>query len=323
MNYISMDTGRNNVDTAYWFTWYDLPDTHDLPDADDLAGTDGVAGTDIARGTAPSRAAYLDWLHNRYIPMVVARDGVLWGAHYRCTESLSASAPGRFTFIDDPAVPRGTQFILIFGARTAKTFLAPTAAEFHADLTETDRAMLALRRGERSSLLVEDDRVLGDDADLHSSHPGHADHPDDLGHAGHAGHPGPAPCIQLGSFNVAPDFEDEACAWFARARMPSMLATPGAVRMRTMVAVSGWARHVCLYEFTSAQARSQYVARERGLPEKQPWTDRVAVRLVHMPGSPAVAERIWPPLQASRSAGTQQSSAVAQPSELPNQGISQ
>ena len=268
------------MDSAYWFTWYDVP--------------------------LEARAEYLGWLEARYIPMVLKRDGVLWGAHYECTESLSTSAPGRFTFIDDPAVPGGTQFILIFGATGSKAFLAPTVPEFHAcadtgfgggsgdgpgdglsgdghgdgpddGLNAADRAMLGLRQGERWSVFVEEDRVLGADVDLY---------------------PDPAPCIQLGSFNVPADFEDEACAWFARARMPSMAGTPGAVRMRTMVAVSGWARHACLYEFTSAETRSSYVARERGIAEKQPWSDRVAVRLVHMPGSPAVARRIWPPVEA-------------------------
>ena len=45
---------------SLWITWYDL---------------------------APaSRDEYLQWLHQRYMPLLVARPGVMWAAHYAAEE---------------------------------------------------------------------------------------------------------------------------------------------------------------------------------------------------------------------------------------------
>jgi hypothetical protein len=237
------------VDTAYWFSWYDVPEEN--------------------------RAEYLAWLNERYIPAVLNRTGVLWAAHYRCIDSPAMSgAPGRFRYIDNPAVPQGKRYILGFGAARSRAFLDPTAAEFHAALGSADKAMLERRQGTRSSVLIEDARIEGAEASRY---------------------PDLAPAIQMGSFNAEPDFEDEACAWLSRQRLAALPGMEGVVRARTMVAVTGWGRHAIFYEFPSLEARGGLFLRyEKGHPELEAWTDRVSRRWIHMPGSPAVAERIWP-----------------------------
>ena len=57
------------MDRAFWITWYDLPDE--------------------------GRAAYLDWLHNTYIPKVTARPGVLWAAHYASESNIVPQGGGK------------------------------------------------------------------------------------------------------------------------------------------------------------------------------------------------------------------------------------
>ena len=46
------------MDQALWISWYDLPDT--------------------------GRDAYLKWAHGTYIPQMIKRPGILWGAHFKC-----------------------------------------------------------------------------------------------------------------------------------------------------------------------------------------------------------------------------------------------
>ena len=50
------DVKVNGVDNAIWISWYDLKE-------------DG-------------RDAYLAWLHEIYIPLLLRRPGFLWAAHY-------------------------------------------------------------------------------------------------------------------------------------------------------------------------------------------------------------------------------------------------
>ena len=83
--------------------------------------------------------------------------------------------------------------------------------------------------------------------------------------------------------------------WYATWRLPCMEKLPGCVRIRKLVSVSGWAKHAVFYEFVSVDARNQkFVDHENFNPEKEAWTDKVVRKLVHAPGSPNVAQRIWP-----------------------------
>lgn len=225
---------------------------------------------------------YLAWAHGSYIPKVLARRGVRSAAHYASEEKPPMPREGRLKQTADPSVPTGDRYILVFGAERAPVFFDPSPAAFHAWLSAGDRDMLSLRRGERSNVMVVVDEVRG---------PAGGNRADDLLLS---------PAIQLGSFNAdSYRDEDELGAWYAQWRLPKSMATlPGCVQVRKLVSVSGWAKHGCLYEFTSVEARNRhYPGHENANPEMEAWTDRVVRRLVHAPGSPNVARRIWPPVE--------------------------
>jgi hypothetical protein len=243
------------VDRALWISWYNLADS--------------------------DRDAYQKWAHGAYIPALIKRPGFLWGAHFRTEAAVPMSgvpkgAPGRLRHTDDPAVPRGNAYILILGAEHAHAFAHPTPRKLHAELSKEDRKMLALRVGERVNLFTDENRIGGPEA-------GSRDPKQAL-----------SPCIQLGSFNAGSADEDEILAWYAQWRLPSMNRLPGCVGIRKLVSVSGWAKHGVLYEFASLGARNKHFPEhEKVNPEMDAWTDRLVRQLLHAPGSPSVAQRIF------------------------------
>lgn len=239
------------MDRAIWITWYDLPheSTHD----------------------------YLAWLHRTYMPKVLERAGVLWGAHYASQANVVPLGGGqsrvRHSAVD---VPAGDRYILLFGAEEPRAFTDPGPRAFHETLSAVDRRMLALRSGERVNVMVDEGRILGPAA--------RKDAPDLA----------PSPCIQLGSFNAASYADEEELArWYAQWRLPSMESVPGCVRVRKLVSVAGWAKHACFYEFTSVEERNEhFVHYEVGHPEMEAWSKAVVKKLVHAPGSPNLARRL-------------------------------
>jgi hypothetical protein len=240
---------------GFWITWYNLPEKE--------------------------REDYLSWMHGTYIRKVLARPGVLSAAHYASDAKVPMPHEGRLKQTADRAVPAGDRYILIVGGKNPHVFVDPMPAAFHAGLPERDRAMLAMRTGERSNIMMVEGQVYGPDG---------RNRPDDMVFS---------PAIQLGSFNAGSyQDEDELSAWYAQWRLPHSMGTlPGCVQVRKLVSVSGWAKHACLYEFTSVAARNEkYIDHEASNPEMEAWTDRVVRKLVHAPGSPNVARRIWPPV---------------------------
>ena len=250
----STGTPDTATDKGLWITWYDLPEA--------------------------GRNDYLAWLHQKYIPGMLKRPGLLYAAHY-------ASAPRGATRTmrrdgaepnHDVAVPTGDRYILIFGATQTNVFGAPTPAEQHAALPAEDRRMLAMRVGERVNVMAEASRVTALAA---------RDYQDGMALA---------PCIQLGSFNIAWQDEDEMLAWYAQSRMPAMGQLRGCIRTRKLASVAGWAKHAILYEFVSVEARNRdYLTLEDGKPEMKAWSDRMVPKLTHAPGSANLASRLWPP----------------------------
>lgn len=242
------------MDRALWISWYDLADA--------------------------DREAYFQWLQQRYIPQRLAQSGFLWAAHFKSEVNPRMSGvplgeEGRLRHTDDPALPKGNAYILIFGAETPHAFANPTPGKLHAGLAQEDRAMLARRGGERVNIMIAEDRVDGPDAGARK--------------------PGAAlsPCIQLGSFNPGSADEEEIMAWYAQWRLPSLSKLPGSVGMRKLVSVAGWAKHGVLYEFTSLAARNEHFPdHEQANPEMAAWTDRFVRKLLHAPGSPNLAQRI-------------------------------
>ena len=243
------------MDRALWISWYDLADGN--------------------------RDAYLKWAHGTYIPALIKRPGLLWGAHFQSEAVVPMSgvpkdAPGRLRHTDDPAVPKGNRYILIFGAENAHAFAHPTPRKLHAELSKEDQGKLAKRVGERVNIFTDENGIGGPEA-------GKRDAKQAL-----------SSCIQLGSFNAGSADEDEILDWYANWRLPSMNRLPGCVGIRKLVSVSGWAKHGVMYEFVSlAERNKHFPEHEKANPEMDAWTDRLVRKLLHAPGSPCVAQRIF------------------------------
>ena len=252
-------------DRAYWISWFNLPD--------------GV--------TQVRRHEFFTWAYESYVPKVLARDGLLWGALY-ASEAKGSFTPlgggGRISHKKNPrGVPIGDRYIMMFGAPDVYALANPTPDEFHAKLNKTDKKMLALRRDERRNIMLEEGRIEGT---------GLADHTPEMA---------PAPAIQLGSFNAGTwSDEEEMATWYARWRLPSLTKLPGCVRVRKLISVAGWAKHACFYEFTSLQAREQhFVHYEKPNKKMVQWSTDVVRDTVHAPGSANVASRIFYILKTS------------------------
>ncbi|MEE8443587.1 MAG: hypothetical protein V3S37_07545 [Dehalococcoidia bacterium] len=236
------------MDRGIWATWYDLPE--------------------------PGKEEYISWLHDVYIPEALSRPGYLWATHVEnvLTEDRERDIRSRLIHTDDPSVPGGNGFIMLFGAASPHTFVNPNPAELEARMTSHAREMLGRRVASRSCIFVEVARVDGPEVDTRA--PGIT----------------PGPVIQLGSFNInALENEDELSTWYARSRLPKMAEMPGCVGARELASISGWAKHGILYEFVSLEAVEQYFTGDTA-----DWTRRVVGNLIHAPGSPSLGKRIWP-----------------------------
>ncbi len=238
------------MDRSLCITWYDLPAQH--------------------------RPAYLEWLHGSFLPRQLQKPGVLWAAHYEC-ERTPDPVHKILSYAAD-AVPAGNDYILVIGASHAHAFAPPAPDQTDQYVTDEDRAMLAMRAGERINIFVEEACIDGPAA------------------AGRKRGLELSPCIQLGSFNTRGcDDEHGLMAWYAHNRLPGLARTPGCIGVRKMVSVAGWAKHGVLYEFTSKAEREKYFrAYENADPVMAAWTDRLRRSLIHAPGSANVAYRIWP-----------------------------
>ena len=240
------------MDGGLWITWYDLP--------------------------AEGRGAYLSWLHETYMPKILRRPGILWGAHYAEIEKPAGPPfPRPINHTHDSSVPIGGRYILLFGAEYPAVFGNPVPSALNAALPETSRKMLSMRIGERVNIMAETGRVEGPDAKAQQ--------------AGMM----PANCIQLGTYNTSWQDEEDMLAWYMQGRLPALRVMPGCVRTRTLVSASGWAKHGVLYEFSSLEIRNKNFDRLKDKPaEVKAWGDQVIPRLVHAPTSPNLACRIWP-----------------------------
>ena len=245
------------MERSLWITWYGLP--------------------------AGGRDAYLAWLHGKFIPRILKKPGVLWAAHYAAqAKPLPAGGKERLSHTDDPAVPTGNGYILIFGGKTAHAFANLVPHKLNPGLAADDRRMLSQRIGERVNIVVEEDRAAGPSAKKRE------------------GRMALAPCIQLGSFNSGSAHDDEVLDWYANLRLPAMTRLPGCLGIRKYVSVAGWAKHAVMYEFESLAARDKYFPfHDKDDPAMAAWTDTLVRKLMHAPGSPNVAERLWPPVKGA------------------------
>ena len=205
---------------------------------------------------------------------MLERPGCLWAAHY---ETIVKGDLRVHT--DDPTVPQGTRYLLLFGAEYADVFGKPTPTKFHAGLPAEDRDMLALSFGERVNIMAEAGRVdglaLGDYSEGMT-----------LG-----------PCIQLGGYNCPWQNEEENLAFYTEGRMPAMAETPRAayVSASSPRSWAGRSTRFCT-EFTYHHSHA-YSRRTRARPDMKPWLEWVGRNLTHAPGSSSLGRRIWAPVR--------------------------
>ncbi len=223
------------------------------------------------------RDTYLSWLHEMYLPEMLKRPGYLWAAHY-ATRDTEVSPELHHT--QDPSVPTGFRYILLIAAKDAFVFGNPIPSAIHAALPDKDRKMLALRSGERVNLLTEAGRCEGRARNAYKE--------------GLAS----APCIQIGSYNCPPQYEEEMLGGYVQSRLPAMCGTESCIRTRKLNSVAGWAKHVILYEFASLEGfQRDYGGAD--LSKRGPiglGGHSVIPMLIHAPHGPNSALRIWPPV---------------------------
>ncbi len=241
------------MDIGIWATWYDLPEE--------------------------GREDYLSWLHEVHIPEALGRTGYSWAAHFKLDNSEERNEHYRGKWTDDPSVPVGNDYLLLFGAESPNTFFNPNPSELAERQTPEAQEMANRRTGVRTCIFTEVGRVNGPEVDKRG--PGLT----------------PGPVIQLGSFNPKkPESEEALSSWFAQWRLPSQRTLPGCVGARKLVSALGWAKHAIFYEFASMDAVnnhfSGYDFRFPGIAER---TKGIYNSVVHAPGSPSLGTRIWPP----------------------------
>lgn len=247
------------MDRAIWAIWYDLP--HDK--ADD----------------------YLAWAHSEYLPSIKQRPGITWVAHYK-----NATGPGMLNSVhkvfERPAPTEtgtGTQYVQLVGAVDPMLLFAPSVLDQEAAETGRTREMLDLRIGPQSYIFNETYRVNGPDLRLRV--PGTT----------------PGPGIQMGMLRIKNVAAEHAVGkWYANSRLPLIAGMPGAISARVYSCLCGWPEIAVLYEFESIDARAksfepQEAALAKGPPEGE--IHQLPMdQLVHAPGSPMPAVRIWPPI---------------------------
>jgi hypothetical protein len=245
------------MDRAILVTWYDLVDAQ--------------------------KAAHLDWLHGEHLPALAAVNGHAWVAHYEITGGSPEFMERNAKNIDhttDASIPSGAQFILMIGASSPWTFVHDTASSRPEQRPAAEQARIGERLRGRTAIFIDEERYNGPDASVTTR----------------GGAPGPA--IQFGCYSM-PNVESEfgLIEFYALRRGPMMARYPGCIGMRKLVAVAGHARHGVLYEFISLDARAQFEAEEyRDHDRKRSSHAATVNRTIHLPGSPSIGRRIWPPV---------------------------
>ena len=243
------------MDQGIWATWYDLPEE--------------------------GRAEYIAWFHSAYLPELVMRPGYLWAAHYEVIPNAIRRSKGFYSpeRKEGTDIGAGTNFLVLVGAAMPHVFFNPSLAQLEAQQSDETSKMLAQRIGSRTLILTEEARVDGPEINKRPT----------------GTTPGPA--IQMGAFTMKTiEDEFELAAWYAQDRLMAMASMSGCIGTRKMVSVAGWAKHSILYEFMSLEEREKnfYQGLEGRAKKNQEWSVRVINSTIHAPGSPSVAQRIWP-----------------------------
>jgi len=212
---------------------------------------------------AAQRAVYLAWFHEVHIPEKLARPGYLWAAHYELTRE--GTHPG---------------YLALFGGNSTHTFFNPSPRQLLTRQSAQTKEFMGMRRNSSSAIFGEEVRIDGPAAAQRG--------------------PGPAtgPAIQLGNYNAAnAAVEDDLGAWYAQERLPLLAKMPGCMGARKMLATAGEYKHAILHEFASLALRECHFApHEDDARATETWMGRVRPHLTHAPRSPAIGQRIWPPV---------------------------
>ncbi len=221
------------------------------------------------------REDYFAWLHQTYLPNLLNRPGYLWAAHYATRTSGGSS---QIHHTEDLKVPTGFHYILLIGVMDALVLGNPAPSAINAALPEQGRKMLAMRTGERVNLMTEAGRCEGHGSVTYKE--------------GMTG----APYIQIGSFNCPVEYEEEMHAGYVQQRLPAMCETASCIRTRELNSVAGWAKHGILYEFASQEGFERDYEAANAKSPLGTNGHSVVPMLVHAPGGPNSALRIWPPI---------------------------
>lgn len=245
-------------DKAIWATWYDLDDAN--------------------------RDEFLGWLHQTYLPLLAKRPGYLWVVHYA---DQGGGAPtgekGETLFgYGEGFGGKATQYVVACGAENTDTFLLkPNVIELEKTAPPEVARMLAMRRETRTGIFLEEKRVTG------PAYPA----------TGYG--LTPAPAVMFGTFRMpTPEIEFELGSWYLAERLALMQRTPGSIRTRKLVGVAGWAKFAAFYEFETLEDRARWKeVNIKMVRDPAHWTSKVISSTRHVPGSPTIGLRTWPPLQ--------------------------
>ena len=228
------------------------------------------------------RSTFQNWLHQSYLPAIASNSHFDWIAHFQRIEAPPQSArkaDGSFVIgHTKDEIGQGQEYILIIGASSSTPFLDPLFLSEENQSVPGTKEFLALRRGVRHVMFMEQQCVDG-------AAPEAAAHP-----------PYPGPVIQFGSYRLqSVDNEFEVATWYELCRLKFMALAPQCVRTRTYAGVAGWAKHGVLYEFTSIAARNECWDIQRRMRNTgelgQSW--EIGHFTQHTPGSPVVCERTF------------------------------
>jgi hypothetical protein len=218
---------------------------------------------------AEHKVEYLEWFHRVHIPEKLSRPGYEWAAHYELVDAGKNQGGGA-----------GTGYLALFGGITAHAFLNPSPGQLLLRQSAATKRFMSMRQQSSSCILAEETRVDG--PAVAQRGPGMT----------------PGPAIQMGNYNAAsPAVEDDLGAWYAQERLPLLAALPGCIGARKMLATAGAYKHAILHEFVSLELRERHFGpHEAAAHDPATWMGRVRPQLTHAPRSPALGQRIWPPV---------------------------
>ncbi len=224
------------------------------------------------------REEFLAWLHDIHLPEIIKRPGHLWGGHYEIIGSARDNDLFNPEDPEDMDIGNGKDYLMLIGADSTYRFYDPSFSQIEEKHDKQTRHMLALRSEVRNGVFLEEIKIEGVAINQRPNNTA------------------PGPAIQMGSLNMNSNAGDfEIGSWYAQDRLPAMAKMEDCICTRKFVSSAGWAKHSVLYEFTSHAARkANFTGHEKEQSDEESWSTRVINNTIHAPGSPTIANRIWP-----------------------------